>query len=152
MNNLQARNEIIINAPVSAIWAIITDINMLTRVNPGVVNVSGAMDRQGATRVCQIDNKGRKGTMTEKLLELVPEKKTVWTIESDTMGMSKMLIDTRFVFHLEKQSDHKTKVISETHYRPANLLVKIMNRFMMKKMISKAQGEILSNIKSLTEK
>lgn len=152
MNNLQARNEIIINAPVSAIWAIITDINMLTRVNPGVVNASGAMDRLGATRVCQIDNKGRKGTMTEKLIELVPEKKTVWTIESDTMGMSKMLIDTRFVFHLEKQSDHKTKVISETHYRPANLLVKLMNRFMMKKMISKAQGEILSNIKSLTEK
>jgi hypothetical protein len=152
MSKLQARNEAVINAPVSSIWAIITDINVLHKVNPGVVKASGRMDKQGETRTCQIDNKGRTGTMTEKLIELVPEKKTVWTIESDTMGMSKMLKNTQFVFNLEKIDDHKTKVINETYYQPANLIAKIMNGLMMKKMIGKAQEEILSNIKSLTEK
>lgn len=110
------------------------------------------MDKQGETRTCDIDNKGRKGTMTEKLIELIPEKKTVWTIESDTMGMSKMLKDMQFVFNLEKLSNNKTKVVNETYYQPANLIAKIMNGLMMKKMISKAQEQILNNIKSLTEK
>jgi hypothetical protein len=77
MSILQARNEAIINAPVSSIWAIITDIHALHKVNPGVIKASGCMDKQGETRTCEIDNKGRKGTMTEKLIELVPEKKTV---------------------------------------------------------------------------
>ncbi len=90
--------------------------------------------------------------MTERLIELVPEQKTVWSIESDTMGMSKMLKDTRFCFNLERLSDTKTKVTSETWYRPANIIAKIMNGIMMKKMISKAQEKILNNIKSLTEK
>lgn len=110
------------------------------------------MDKEGETRTCEIDNKGRKGTMTEKLIEMIPEKKTVWTIQSDTMGMSKMLKDTRFCFNLEKISDTKTRVISETYYQPANLIGRIMNSVMMKKMISKAQEQILTNIKSLTEK
>jgi hypothetical protein len=99
-----------------------------------------------------MDNKGKKGTMTEKLIELVPEKKTVWAIESDTMGMSKMLNDPRFCFYLEKLDDNKTKVINESYYQPANFIVKIMNALMMKKKMRQIQGKILSNIKSLSEK
>jgi hypothetical protein len=89
--------------------------------------------------------------MTEKLIELVPETKTVWTIESDSMGMSKMLKDTRFVFHLENIDGSKTKIINETWYRPDGLMAKLMNGLMLKRMISKAQAQILANIKSLTE-
>jgi Polyketide cyclase / dehydrase and lipid transport len=152
MSQLQARNEAIINAPVSSIWAIITDITILPKVNPGVIKATGRMDKQGETRTCEINNKGQKGTMTEKLIELLPEKKTVWTIESDTMGMSKMLKDSRFVFNLEKIEDNKTKVVNETFYQPANFIAKIMNRLLMKKMILKAQEQILANIKLLTEK
>jgi len=152
MPQLQARAEAVINAPIGAIWSVITDINVLHKVNPGVIKATGAMNRLNGTRTCEIENKGRKGTMTEKLIELVPETKTVWTIESDTMGMSKMLNDTRFCFTLERMSDTKTKIINETWYRPASIIAKIMNRVMMKRMILKAQETILSNIKSLTEK
>jgi hypothetical protein len=152
MSILQARNEAIINAPVSKIWAIITDINLLPKINPGVLSASGRMDRQGETRTCEFNNRGRKGTMTEKLIELEPEKKTVWTIESDTMGMSKMLKDPRFCFYLEKLSDNETKIINESYYQPANLMAKIMNGLMMKKKMRQIQEQILSNIKTLTEK
>ena len=89
--------------------------------------------------------------MLAELIEIVPEKKTVWTIESDTMGMSKMLKDTRFVFNLEKVSDTKTKVVTETCYQPANLIAKIMNGLMMKKMLTKAQEQILNNIKKIAQ-
>jgi hypothetical protein len=152
MSNLQARNEAIINAPVESIWAVITDIGALHKVNPGVVKASGRMDIQGASRTCEINNNGRKGTMVEKLIEMVPLRRTVWTVESDTMGMSKMLSDTRFVFNLEKIADKKTRVVNETYYRPANQMARIMNWLVMKRTISKAQEQILSNIRSLTEK
>src|SRR5258708_5248912 len=152
MSKLQVRAEAIIHASIADIWSVITDIEVLHKVNPGVVKATGTMNFLNSTRTCEIDNKGRKGTMTEKLIELVPEKRTVWTIESDTMGMSKMLKDIKFVFDLEKLNDNKTKVVSETYYIPANFIAKIMNGLMMKKMISKAQTEILINIRSLTEK
>ena len=67
-------------------------------------------------------------------------------------GMSRMLNDTRFVFNLEQLSENQTKVINETYYQPANLLAKIMNGLMMKRMVRKAQQQILSNLQALTEK
>ena len=152
MSKLQARNETIINAPISRVWAIITDINLLPKVNPGVVTAKGRMDKQGETRTCDINNNGRKGTMTEKLVELVHEKKTVWVIENDTMGMKKMLKDPRFCFYLEIVGDNKTKITNESYYLPANLMAKIMNALMMKKMMSKIQTQILTNIKTIAEK
>ena len=151
MSKLQARNEAIINAPVSSVWAIITDINLLPKVNPGVITAKGRMDKQGETRTCDMNNNGRKGTMTEKLVELVHEKKTVWVIENDTMGMKKMINDPRLCFYLEKVGDNKTKIINESYYDPANLFVKIMNALMMKKKMRQIQEQILSNIKSIAE-
>ena len=152
MSKLQAHNETIINAPISKVWAIITDINLLNKINPGVITAKGRMDKQGETRTCEMDNKGRKGTMTEKLVELVHEQKTVWVIENDTMGMKKMLKDPRFCFYLEKVGDNKTKITNESYYLPANLMAKIMNALMMKKMMRKIQIQILTNIKTIAEK
>lgn len=151
MSKLQVRNEAVIHAPVSKIWAIITNIDLLPQVNPGVIKASGSMNQLNGTRTCAMDNKGKKGTMTERLIELIPEKKTVWSIESDTMGMSKMLRDTKFCFYLEKIDDTTTKIINESYYTPSNFIVSIMNGLMMKKMMSKIQAQILSNVKRLSE-
>lgn len=151
MSKLQAHNEAVINASISSVWAIITDINLLQKVNPGVIKATGRMDKQGETRTCEMNNRGKKGTMTEKLIELVPETKTVWAIESDTMGMAKMLKDPRFCFYLEKIDDNKTKIINESYYEPANLMVRIMNVLMMKKKMGEIQSQILSNIKLIAE-
>jgi hypothetical protein len=128
------------------------DIKLLDKINPGVISASGRMDKQGETRTCVMQNGKRKGTMTEKLIEVVPEKKTVWAIENDSMGMSKMLKDPRFCFYLEKMGDNQTKLINESYYEPANFMVKVMNALMMKKKMSEIQGKILSNIKAIAEK
>ncbi|MBN8702151.1 MAG: SRPBCC family protein [Bacteroidetes bacterium] len=152
MSKLQAHNEALINSPISNVWAIITDITLLDKINPGVITATGRMDKQGETRTCEMENRGKRGTMTEKLVELVHEKKTVWVIENDSMGMGKMLKDPRFCFYLEKIDENRTKIINESYYEPANLLVRIMNALMMKKKMSEIQGKILSNIKGLAEK
>lgn len=152
MNHLQVRSEAIINAPVRNIWALITNIDQLPKVNPGVVKAWGRMDILGETRTCDINNNGRTGTMTEKLIELIPQQRTVWTIETDTLGMGRMLRHTQFIFNLEKVSEVQTKVISETYYVPATFIARVMNALMIRKMIAKAQEQILTNIKLLTEK
>jgi len=152
MSKLQARNEAIINAPISRVWSIITDISLLPKINPGVISATGRMDKQGENRTCEMQNSGKKGTMTEKLVELIPEKKTVWVIQNDSMGMSKMLKEPRFCFYLEKISDNQTKIMNESYYQPANVVVKIMNALMMKKKMSQIQEQILNNIKSIAEK
>jgi predicted ATPase len=152
MSKLQARNEAVINASLSDVWRVITDINLLHKVNPGVITAKGRMDKQGETRTCEFDNRGKKGMMTERLIELVPEKKTVWTIESDNMGMSRMLKATRFCFILEKIGENKTRVVNESYYEPANLFASIMNALVMKRKMSQIQERILANIRSITEK
>jgi len=152
MSKLQARNEKIVNAPVNRVWEVITDINMLTQITPGVLSATGRMDRQGETRTCEMQNGGQKGTMTERLIELVPRSKTVWTIEQDSMGMSKMLKETRFCFYLEQSTNGRTKIVNESYYKPANAMIRILNALFMKKKMSSIQEQILDNIKSLTEK
>lgn len=152
MSRLQVKNEAVIKAPVNRIWAVITDIDQLTKLNPGATKASGRMDKLGETRTVEININNRKGTFTEKLIELVPEKKTVWTIMNDTMGMAKMLKDTRFVIDLEKINDNETKVTNETYYIPSNFIAKIISSFMVKPMFGKMQEQILVGIKMLTEK
>jgi len=152
MSKLQIKSKAAINAPVNSIWAIITDINLLPRLNPGAVKATGRMDKQGETRTVEINMNGRKGTFTEKLIELMPEKRTVWTIEKDTMGMGKLLKDTRFVIHLEKLAENETMVTHETYYQPVNFIAGIMSALMVKPAFRKMQEQILTGIKTLTEK
>jgi hypothetical protein len=108
MSKLQARNEAVINASVSRIWSVITDIKLLSKINPGVLKATGRMDMLGESRICEFANNGKKGIMTERL-------------------------------------------INESYYLPANLMVFIMNKLMMKRKMKKIQDRILTNIKSLTE-
>ena len=151
MSHLQAKNEALIEAPAGRIWSLVTDITLLPRINPGVVSATGTMNELNGARTCEIVNGGRKGTINERLIELIPEKKTVWTMESDTMGASKMLRDTRFCLTLEKAGDTRTKVILETYYSPAGIMGKMMSALVMKRMFAKAQQQILQNIRSLAE-
>jgi hypothetical protein len=151
MSPLQARDEVTIHAPAASIWAAVTDITLLPVINPGVVKASGTMNELYGTRTCDVENRGRKGTITERLVEFIPEERTVWKVERDSMGMTKLLKDTRFILRLEKIADGVTRVTAETYYRPAHFVALMMNALMMKKMFTGAQRKILTNIKALVE-
>jgi len=151
MSTLQARSQAVVNAPISSVWAIITDITLLPRINPGVIKATGTMNESNAVRTCEVENKGRKGIITEKLVEFVLGKRMVWRVESDTMGMSKMLLDTQFSLLLETVTDSSTKVTAETHYSPRTFLAGIMNGLVMKKMFARAQEKILQNLWTLAQ-
>lgn len=152
MSQLQVQDEMILNAPLKDIWAVITDIKLLPKVNPGVVKATGSMNKQGDVRVCSIENGRRKGATRERLTELVPGKSTVWKLETDSMGMNKMMKDVTYRFELKDLGGGKTRVINQSYYQPANAVVRVMNPLVMKRMFSRIQRQILQNIKNLVEK
>src|SRR5438094_297349 len=49
------------------------------------------------------------------------------------------------------QVRNETIITNETYYQLATFIAKVVNGLMLKRMIAKAQGQILLNIKSLTE-
>ena len=151
MSKLQAKNQLEMNAPAEKVWKVITDINQLHKINPGVVNATGTMNELGGTRNCEMSMRGKKGVLVERLVELVPEKRTVWEMVSDDMGLSKMLKNVRYHFTLEKISDSKSLLTAESYYVPATFFGSIMNALMMKKMFSKGQDTILKNINSIVQ-
>ena len=151
MSKLQAKNQLEMNAPVQKVWEVITDITRLHKINPGVVRATGKMNELGSTRTCEMSMNGRKGVLIEKLIDLVPEKKTVWEHQSDDMGLGKMLKNIRYHFTLEKISESKSKLTAESYYEPATFFGSIMNVLMMKRMFSKGQDTILRNINSVVQ-
>lgn len=150
-SKLQARNEIIINQPVEKIYQMITDISQLHKINPGVIKAEGKMDEVGAKRHCTIDNRGKEGKMEEKCLELVPYERTVWQLEKDNVGFTKMMDNIRFYFHLKANGPNSTFVANETHYAPRHFIAALMNSIMMRKMVGKTQQTILTNLKQRAE-
>ena len=151
MSKLQAKNQLEMNAPVQKVWEVITDITQLHKINPGVVRATGKMNELGATRTCEMSMNGKKGVLVERLVELVPQKRTVWEMESDDMGLSKMLKNVRYHFTLEKVNDTRSRLTAESYYEPATFFGSIMNALMMKRMFSKGQDTILKNINSVVQ-
>ena len=151
MSKLQAKNQLEMNAPAQKVWKVITDINQLHKINPGVVKATGTMNELGGTRNCEMSMRGKRGILVERLVELVPEKSTVWEMVSDDMGLSKMLKNVRYHFTLEKVSETKSRLTAESYYEPATFFGGIMNALMMKKMFSKGQDTILKNINSIVQ-
>jgi len=68
---------------------------------------------RGETKICEFNSKGRKGTITERLIELMRNEKTVWTMESDTMGMSKIFTHD-FVFTLKNWRQGGKRILLST--------------------------------------
>lgn len=149
--DVQARNNIVIDAPVEKIYEMITDISLLPKINPGVLSAIGKMNEVGSSRHCTIDNRGKEGKMEERCIALMPNQKTVWSLEKDTIGFTKMMRDITFTFTLKSINVASTSVTNETAYTPRNLFARLMNSLMMKGMISKTQQKILLNLKSLAE-
>ena len=151
MSKLQAKNQLEMNAPAQKVWEVITDINQLHKINPGVVKATGKMNELGSTRTCEMSMRGKKGVLVERLVEFVPQTRTVWEMVSDDMGLGKMLKNVRYHFTLKKVNEGKSRLTAESYYEPANFFGTIMNVLMMKKMFSKGQDTILKNINSVVQ-
>ena len=93
----RSKQEVIINAPLEAVWSFSMDLTKIPEFHPRVVKVdllSGKTLREpGASYQCHLS--GGKHTCIEKDIEIIPLQKIVTVLPEDTFGISKILSDYR---------------------------------------------------------
>src|SRR5439155_325475 len=93
----RSKQEVIINAPLEAVWSFSMDLTKIPEFHPRVVKVdllSGKTIREpGASYQCHLS--GGKHTCIEKDIEIIPLQKIVTVLPEDTFSISKILSDYR---------------------------------------------------------
>jgi hypothetical protein len=125
----RSRQEVIINAPLEAVWAFSMDLTKIPEFHPRVVKVdllSGKTLREpGVFYRCHLS--GGKHTCIEKDIEIVPLQKIVTVLPEDTFGISKILSDYRVETTFQRVSDQSTKVEISHYYSTTTLKAKFLN-------------------------
>jgi hypothetical protein len=140
----QSRQEVVIYAPLQAVWEFNQDLTNIAVYHPRVKRVeliSGKRQReQGVAYKCYL--KDGKNTCVEKDLEVVPMERIVTALPEDTMGMTKMLPDYLVEAKLTPLALNETKVEFSHYYSMKSLKSKLFNILAKKKIARDAQNTL----------
>ena len=155
---IQGQGEIIINAPVSAVWPLIRDSKRLEEWGPPVQKIevypngNQSQEDVGSKRkVFAKFTEKRKGWYNEIRTEQIEGRKVTFLIYEDSFGMGKMLTDVGASMEILSEGTDKTKFIFTFYHRTKNLLGWLMNP-MIKADQKKSRLKALESIKSYVEK
>jgi len=125
----RSKQEVIINAPLEAVWSFSMDLAKIPEFHPHVVKVdllSGrTLREQGASYRCHLS--GGKHTCIEKDIEIIPLQKIITVLPEDTFGVSKILVDYRVETTFETLGERSTKVAISHYYSTTTLKAKLLN-------------------------
>ncbi len=149
----QSRQEVVIYAPLQAVWEFGQDLTKIPEYHPRVKKVdliSGKRQReQGVAYKCYL--KDGKNTCVEKDLEVVPMERIVTALPEDTMGITKMLPDYIVETRFTPLAENETKVEFWHYYSTKSLVAKLLNVIIRNKIAGESQST-LDAIKSMIEK
>ena len=155
---IQGQGEIIINAPVSALWPLIRDSKRMEDWGPPVEKIevypdgNQSQENVGSKRkVFAKFTEKRKGWYNEIRTEQIEGRKVAFLIYEDSFGMSKMLTDVGTSMEILPEGSDKTKFIFTFYHRTKNILGWLMNP-MIKADQKKNRLKALESIKSYVEK
>jgi Polyketide cyclase / dehydrase and lipid transport len=151
--SFQSRQEVVIHAPLQAVWEFNQDLTNIAEYHPRVKRVdliSGKRQReQGVAYRCYL--KDGKNTCVEKDLEVVPMERIVTALPEDTMGITKMLPDYIVEARLTPLASNETKVEFSHYYSTKSLKSKLFN-ILAKKNIARDSQNTLNAMKRTIEK
>ncbi|HTR39299.1 MAG TPA: SRPBCC family protein [Bryobacteraceae bacterium] len=139
----RSKQEVIINAPLEAVWSYSMDLTKIPEFHPRVVKVdllSGKTFREpGASYRCHLA--GGKHTCIEKDIEIIPLEKIVTVLPEDSFGISKILSDytVETTFQALGQS---TKVAISHYYSTTTLKAKLVNVIAKGKIARETQATL----------
>jgi len=149
----QSRQEVVIHAPLQAVWEFGQDLTNIAEYHPRVKRVdliSGKRQReQGVAYRCYL--KDGKNTCVEKDLEVVPMERIVTALPEDTMGITKMLPDYIVETRFTPLTENETKVEFRHYYSTKSLKTKLFN-VIAKKKIARDSQSTLDAVKRTIEK
>ena len=148
----RSRQEVIIDAPLEAVWSFSMDLTKIPEFHPRVVKVdllSGKATREaGASYQCHL--LGGKHTCTEKDIEIVPLQKIVTVLPEDSFGISKILSDYRVETTFQSVGRRSTKVVISHYYSTTSLKAWLLNLIAKGKIARETQAT-LNGAKSAIE-
>jgi hypothetical protein len=141
---LRSKQEVIINAPLEAVWSFSMDLTKIPEFHPRVVKVdllSGKSLREpGASYQCHLS--GGKHTCIEKDIEIIPLQKIVTLLPEDTFGISKILSDYRVETTFQTLGHRSTKVEISHYYSTTTLKAKLLNLIAKGKIARETQATL----------
>jgi hypothetical protein len=149
----QSRQEVVIHAPLQAIWEFSQDLTKIAEYHPRVKRVdliSGKRQREnGVAYRCYL--KDGKNTCVEKDLEVVPMERIVTALPEDTMGITNMLPDYIVETRFTPLAENETKVEFRHYYSTKSLKAKLFT-VIAKKKIARDSQSTLDAVKRTIEK
>ena len=140
----RSKQEVIINAPLEAVWSFSMDLTKIPEFHPRVVKVdllSGKTLREaGASYQCHLS--GGKHTCTEMDIEIIPLQKIVTVLPEDTFGISKILSDYRVETTFQTLGHRSTKVEISHYYSTTTLKAKLLNLIAKGKIARETQATL----------
>jgi uncharacterized protein YndB with AHSA1/START domain len=147
--NVHVADEVVVNAPVPAVWRVIKDPALHAEWHPFVTSISGE-HRFGATRNCSLSLGGKTAETKERCVAEDEERRLAWRIEEDTSGFLRIVSDWTAGFRLEPAGPGTTRVVAESDFAPKNVLVRAMMPLVRRKFHS-AQQAILAGLEHAAE-
>jgi hypothetical protein len=140
----QSRQEVVIHAPLQAVWDFNQDLTSIALYHPRVKRVdliSGKCQRgNGVAYRCYLTD--GKNTCVEQDLEVVPMERIVTALPEDTMGITKMLPDYLVETRLTPVASHETKVEFSHYYSTKSLKTKLFTLIAKRKIARDAQNTL----------
>lgn len=144
-------NEILIDAPPSAVWAILEDSTMLSQWMPIVTGTTGTVEARGRDRTCDVTMGRRHGQVRERCVVFDPPRRIGWVLVDDTLGFAKMLSGFAFDFALLAGGAGRTRLINTTYYRPKGLFARLMSALVLKRKFAGVRLDALANLSRMAE-
>ncbi len=125
----RSRQQVIIDAPLEAVWSFSMDLTKIPQFHPRVFKVDlldgKAFREPGVSYQCHLS--GGKHSCIEKDIEIVPLQKIVTLLPQDTFGISRILTDYTVETTFRKLGDASTMVEISHYYSTTSLKAKLLN-------------------------
>jgi Polyketide cyclase / dehydrase and lipid transport len=148
----RSKQEVVINAPLEAVWAFNMDLRKIPEFHPRVQKVdliSGKASREaGVAYQCHLA--GGKHTCIEKDVAIVPMERIVTILPEDTFGISKILSDYTVETKLQRSGERASKVEISHYYSTKTLRAKLLN-LIAKGRIARDTQAMLNAMKAAIE-
>jgi uncharacterized membrane protein len=149
----RSRQEVIIDAPLEAVWSFTMDLTKIPEFHPRVSKVDllegKAFREPGVSYQCHLS--GGKHTCVERDVEIVPLQKIVTILSEDTLGISKILSDYTVETTFHAVGEASTKVEITHYYSTTSLKAKLLN-FIAKGKIARDTQATLNGAKAAIER
>ena len=154
---LQGRDEIIVAAPVTKIWSLISDSFRLPEWGPPVrsVDVLGEFrdpERLGSRRRVHAEFDGKRGHFVEVRTEHEEGRKIAYLIEEETFGLFKVMSRPGFSLEIEPAGKDATRVVFSFFHEPKGLLGSLLNVLVIRRAQRKNRLAALVSLKERGER